>query len=141
MKPISQTLSIPRPDITCKIFLRMIRRFYYRLFRKENPKIWAKRLTKVTFADQLSAAESFVRKYFREENTSLALFILRTLGLNSSDSPPIQSQPEKDGFDLFYTGKVFAKKRFDAMPHSPEFAKAFRYIYIKEGMLPNSTRR
>ena len=127
--------SSPRRDIAWKIFLRMFRRFFYRLFKEDNPKIWSMRLNKVTFDTQLAAVRQFVLKHFNEDSEELALYFLRMFGWNCIDNKPLQYQSEFEGKAVNYTGKVFAKSRYNAIHHSSEFRRAFLYFYA--GTLPN----
>ncbi len=68
----------------------MFRRFFYRLLKKDNPRIWAKRLNKVTFQTQLEAAQRFVLKYFGQDDEQFALYFLRMFKLKYTDTRPFK---------------------------------------------------
>ena len=134
-----KSISSVRNDIVSKIFLRMIRRFYYRLFKQENPKIWTRRLKQVRFLTQLRAAKKFVKKYFNEDSETLAHYFLRILDLNGVSKRVPKFQSERSGMDFLLTTKLFAKARYRTIHQSPEFQKIFNYLYT--GTLPDSERK
>lgn len=71
-----------RQDVINKTMLRMIRRFYHRLFLKDNKHITKQRYRNVDFPIVLESCREIVTKYLRmDANEDLAIFLLHFIGI------------------------------------------------------------
>ena len=84
-------------DIVRKSSIRMVKRFFHRIFMEENKKMAKRRFVNVKFTEVLNAFKKMIRKYLRIENSErLALFLLRLLSINPKRDPNTNSEAEKN---------------------------------------------
>lgn len=71
-----------RQDVVNKTMLRMVRRFYHRLFIQDNKKLLKKRYRNVEFSTTLEACKEIVKTYLKIDNRpGLPLFLLLFIGI------------------------------------------------------------
>lgn len=100
-----------RIDITHRGLLRMIRRFFYNLYKKDNVRLFNKRFTKVPVEETLNSLEDFVKTYLRagtgdynfEENfeRSMAEFMFQFFKLKSCDKLPAETEGIANGNKIY----------------------------------------
>ena len=127
-----------KEDVIKKSLLRIIKRFYHRIFIKENHRLARKRFKNVKFSEIYEAAQRLVKKHFKieEDKEDLALFIAKIIGLNSLDKPKSVGKVDKisSSFKILVTS--FSNPRFNKIQDSYYFKEILNYIVY--GTLPDS---
>lgn len=133
--PISSDKSM---DLNKKTFIRMIRRFYSKLYVKENIPLQRRRFKTVDFKVQLQACKEFVLKYFEEDSDDFALYMLRILDFKAKNKPAMKLECEIDADNFLFTARSFSRERFLRVHESKFFRKVFCHLYT--GTLPGSEK-
>ncbi|CAI2385701.1 unnamed protein product [Moneuplotes crassus] len=125
-------------DLSKKTFIRMLRRFYSKLFKEENTLLQRKRFKNVDFKIQLQACKDFNFKYFDDASDNFAFYMLRLLDMKARRKPSPHLQSEFDAMTLVHTTRSFSRERFSHFHECEYFRKIFIYLY--KGTLPNSEK-
>jgi len=130
-----------KQDNINKVFLRMIRRFFHKIFMKENQNLSRRRFININYNQQLQGWKSMIQKYLKPEKNSdeLAGYLLKLLNLKARNIPNTLNEGEKDGIELSNTLKSFSRNKFSKIHHNPFFREIFNYIY--NGFLPGWNKK
>ncbi|CAI2371513.1 unnamed protein product [Moneuplotes crassus] len=120
-----------------KIILRMFRRFYHKLFVKDN-KILAKKRFKNCHSDKiLEACRELLRKHFASDpSEDFVRFLFRILRIKTNDTLECVNDHDKDAIDISINMISFSIKRFDRSFKNEYFRNLF--LYIIEGTFPDT---
>ena len=135
---VMSILERSRQDVIKKSTLRMIKRFYHRIFLKENERLSRRRFKNVQFFEIYNAAKRLVKKYFKidEDKEDLARFIAKIIGVNSSDQPMAEGKIDKEACNFKILTSSFSNLRFSIIQDSNYFKEIVNYIAY--GTLPDS---
>jgi hypothetical protein len=125
------------PDIINKSALRMVRRFFRRIFMKDNKKLVRRSFVNIEFEEVVRDLKTMVTKYFGiEDSEPLALFFLRLLSLKPINDPNAESESELNAHNFLKALNKFSITRFDKVHKFPEFRILINYIFTCQ--LPDS---
>jgi len=117
----------------------MIKRFYHRLFAKENPKFVRDRFVNVPSSELYKGMEKFALKYFKDEGTaSMAKYLFSILGLKELTSTNRGCSVSREAEEFKILLESFSKPRFERLFESRYFRALANFI--SKGNLPNSDK-
>lgn len=141
--------------------IRMVRKYFKNLFRKENKDLVRRRLTNVEAEEISIAMKAMCEKYFKnkiEENidtwllneysdksvvtchaiTDLAQFLIQLFGMKSNSSDGFKSGPEIRGEEFVSSLHWFSWPKFENIIEFPEFKILINYIWEERYLLDKS---
>ena len=112
----------------------MVKRFYNRLFIKNNPKLARERFVNVPFPKIHQAMKDFISKYFKgEDETEMSEYLLFIFDMKyKAPKKDCQMKEEAELFKDLMTS--FSKKKYDSIHESYYFRVLINFI--AEGELP-----
>ena len=120
----------------------MIKRFYHRLFIKDNQRLVRKRFINLEFSQVHKKMEEFVNKYFNIEDEDkareLALYLVIVLGIKLKIPSKLKNETTKQAEDFRILISCYSKRGFSRI-HESEY---FRIILnnIAKWCLPDSNK-
>ncbi|CAI2373721.1 unnamed protein product [Moneuplotes crassus] len=129
-----------KQDTINKVFLRMIRRFYHKLFLQENLKMSRKRFVNIDYDKQLSAYQELIQKYLKADNgLELSYFLIKLCNLRAKNSPDNMNDAELNGAEIGKLTKSFSRVKFAELHKNKLFRQLFHFIY--HGTIENGSKR
>lgn len=127
-----------RLSVIKKSSVRMIKRFYHRLFLRDNKTLVKKRFVNSKASLILQAAIKFTKKYLKKDSESLAVYLLKIIGVKYTHPDNSQEDAIKEADDYKMLLSNFSNPRFDQIQESKYFQILVEYIM--KGALPDSEK-
>ncbi|CAI2378903.1 unnamed protein product [Moneuplotes crassus] len=127
-----------RLNVIKKSSVRMIKRFYHRLFLRDNKTLVKKRFVNSKASLILQAAMKFTKKYLKIDSESFAVYLLKVIGVKYTHSDSSHEEAIKEADDYKMLLSNFSNPRFDQIQESKYFQILVEYIM--KGSLPDSKK-
>jgi len=121
-----------RVDVINKSLLRMVRRFFHRIFIKENKKLVKRRFVNVRYQVIFDSAERLINNHLGiQNNDELTLFLIRMLSIRCQSNPG--HDPNDDEFTLNYTITMgsYSRHRYSKIHKCRPFRILYNYLYTQ----------
>ncbi|CAI2380763.1 unnamed protein product [Moneuplotes crassus] len=129
-----------KQDTINKVFLRMIRRFYHKLFLQDNLKMSQRRFVNIDYGKQLTAYQQLIKRYLNAENDlELSCFLIKLCNLRAKNSPEAMNEYELKGAEICKMTRSFSRTKFSELHKDKLFRQLFDFIY--NGTLDNGSKK
>ena len=123
-----------------KSVIRMVKRFYHRLFVKENPELIKKRFINISFLTALTEMDRFVKKYFKNGNsTQLSIFLIAALGFKPKIPSRYGSSVNSEVEDFRNLIRSYSEALFNIIHESLHFRILVNNLFTST--MPNSDKK
>ena len=125
----SNTFSF-REDVIHKTMIRAVKRFYTKLFKQENPKLFRKRIVNVRVFEILDALEKMCETYIGSEcSATMAEFLLKFLGLKPKNVMQYSFSADKRAEIAISCMYNYSYGKFVKLCKVREFWLLFEHLY------------
>ena len=117
----------------------MFRRFYHKLFMKENGDLIKRRFKTLDYTLILERWTLFLQKYLKiKPSHHLAMFLFRILRIKTRQDPAEQGEEDREAINISINMISYSRVRFATVHENKYFWTLFRFIY--EGTIPESNK-